>query len=185
MTPHFGGLWETAIKSVKRNFSRTEGTTKIFFENCTTLITQIKAIFNSRPLTASSSDANYPSTLTPAHFLIGRPLTAWPEPSQEDIWTLNRRLKSINNIVRQIVEQKVVRGLLDNTSTSTKIAQKKTSNSTPSMTLLSSRKTTRLQCYGHWQGLQKFLTEITRQYELSKLELKRDSTYDQKADLFH
>ena len=30
-----------------------------------------------------------------------------------------------------------------------------TSNSTPSMTLMSSRKTARLQCYDHWQGLQK------------------------------
>ena len=99
-TPHFGGVWEAAIKSM-RQFYRTVGTTKMSFGNFTALITQIEAILNSRPLTTPSSYANDPSALTPAIFLIGRPLTTLPEPSQEDIRTLNRRFKSINNIVRQ------------------------------------------------------------------------------------
>ena len=71
------------------------------FGNFTNLITQIEAILISRPLTAPSSDANDTSALTPTHFFIGRPLTALPEPSQEDNRTLSRRFKSINNIVRQ------------------------------------------------------------------------------------
>ena len=86
---------------MKRHFYRILGTTKMSFESFTTLITQIEAILISRTLTAASSDANDPSALTPAHFLIGRPLTALPEPSQEDNRTLNRRLKRINNIVIQ------------------------------------------------------------------------------------
>ena len=100
-TPHSGGLREAAIKSMTRHFYRTVGTTKMSFGNFPTLITQTEAIFNSRPLTAPSSDANDPSALTPAQFLIRRPLTALLEPSQEDNRTLNRRFKSINNIVRQ------------------------------------------------------------------------------------
>ena len=77
------------------------GTIKLSFENFTTMITQIEGILNSRPLAAPSSDANNPSLLAPAHFLIGRPLTALPEPSQEDNPTTNRRFDSINNMVRQ------------------------------------------------------------------------------------
>ena len=98
--PHFEGLWEAAIKSMKRHFYRTVGTTKMSFEDFTTLITHIEVILYSRPLTAPSSDAKDPSALTPAPFLIGRPLTVLPESSQEDNRTLKRRFKSINNIVR-------------------------------------------------------------------------------------
>ena len=70
-TPHFGGLWETSIKSMKSHFYSTVGTTKMFFENLTTSITQIEAIYSSRPLTAPSSDVDDPSALamTPALFL--------------------------------------------------------------------------------------------------------------------
>ena len=101
-TPHFGGLWEAAIKSMKRQFHWTVGAAKMSFEGFTTLITQIEAILNSlSPTDSPSSDANDPSALIPAQFLIGRPLTASPEPSQEDNRTLSRRFKSINNIVRQ------------------------------------------------------------------------------------
>ena len=71
------------------------------FETFTALITQIVAILNYRSLTVPSSNTNDPSALTPAYFLIGRPLTVFPGPSQQDNRTLNRRFKSINNIIRQ------------------------------------------------------------------------------------
>ena len=112
----------------------------------------------SSPAESSSSDDNDPSALTLAQFFIGPALTALPEPSQEDNRTLNRGFKSINNIVRQFCK-KMVSLLLDNTKGQNGTI---TSNSTPSMTLFSSMKTLRLQCCGHWQGLQKFSAEMTR-----------------------
>ncbi|XP_018395619.1 PREDICTED: uncharacterized protein LOC108774099 [Cyphomyrmex costatus] len=69
--PQFGGLWEAAIKMAKRHlFTITEGRV-LTYEEYSTLLTQIEAVLNSRPLTPISSDPADLSALTPAHFLVG------------------------------------------------------------------------------------------------------------------
>lgn len=77
--PHQGGLWESAIKSIKHHLKRVVGEHVLTLPEFTTLTAQIEAILNSRPLTPLSEDPKDPSALTPAHFLIGCPLTAVPE----------------------------------------------------------------------------------------------------------
>ncbi|GFV78760.1 integrase catalytic domain-containing protein [Trichonephila clavipes] len=80
-SPNWGGLWEANIKSLKYHFKRVAGNSKFSYEELLTLITQIEAILNSRPLTPLSSDVDNLEVLTLAHFLIGRPITAIVEPS--------------------------------------------------------------------------------------------------------
>ena len=81
-TPHFGGLWEAAVKSMKFHFKRVIGDIKLNFEELTTVLTQIESCLNSRPLTSlPTHDDDGIEALTPGHFLIGQPLECIPDSS--------------------------------------------------------------------------------------------------------
>jgi len=69
--PHFGGIWESAIKSAKYYLKRIVGDAALNFEEMYTALVLIKAVLNSCPLTPISNDPNDFSYLTPGHFLVG------------------------------------------------------------------------------------------------------------------
>jgi hypothetical protein len=77
--PHFGGIWEAAIKSIKIHLKKVIGSQVYTIEEFTTLVIRVEGILNSRPLTPLTGDPNDLSALTPGHFLIGRPISAIPE----------------------------------------------------------------------------------------------------------
>ncbi|GFW14063.1 integrase catalytic domain-containing protein [Trichonephila clavipes] len=68
-SPHFGGLWEAGVKSVKHHLKRAIGNLHFTFEEFETIMIQVEGILNSRPLTPLSSDADNFDVLTPGHFL--------------------------------------------------------------------------------------------------------------------
>ncbi|XP_055622077.1 uncharacterized protein LOC129765689 [Toxorhynchites rutilus septentrionalis] len=78
--PHFGGLWEAAVKVAKRHLYRQLGCSKLSFEDMCTILTQVEASMNTRPLLPMTDDPNDLAALTPAHFLIGTTITALPDP---------------------------------------------------------------------------------------------------------
>lgn len=83
--PHFGGLWEAGVRSLKHHFKRVAGARTLTQLELATLLCQIEACLNSRPISALHDDPNDLSVLTPGHFLIGRPIVCVPEESTAEI----------------------------------------------------------------------------------------------------
>ena len=90
--PHFGGLWEAAVKSAKHHLKRVIGQQRLDYEEFSTITAQVEACLNSRPLGALTSHSpDGISPLTPGHFLIGRELQAYPETAIKDDPSLFKR----------------------------------------------------------------------------------------------
>jgi hypothetical protein len=84
-TPHMGGLWEAGVKSVKYHLKRIL-TSHLTYEELTTLLCQIEACLNSRPLTIIDDfDTDTMQPLTSGHFLIGESPISVPAPSMKNI----------------------------------------------------------------------------------------------------
>ena len=96
--PHFGGLWEAVVKSMKRHLRRTVGLQKLSYEELNTFIIQIEASLNSRPITAMSNDPNDLRPLTPAHFLIGTHMEQIPQGCKGKDISMNQRFNLLEKL---------------------------------------------------------------------------------------
>lgn len=90
--PHFGGIWEAAVRSAKQLMIKTVGNHLLTLEEMSTILCRIEAALNSRPLTELSTDPHDLECLIPGHFLIGQPLLAVPEERvvENDLTIRNR-----------------------------------------------------------------------------------------------
>ncbi|XP_062704364.1 uncharacterized protein LOC134286719 [Aedes albopictus] len=83
--PHFGGLWESAVRSTKVHLLKVLGDTAVSYEDMTTLLAQVECCLNSRPLTPLSDDPEDLEALTPGHFLVTTSLQALLEENLTNI----------------------------------------------------------------------------------------------------
>ena len=96
--PHFGGLWEAAVKSAKYHLKRIVGAQLLTFEELSTICCNVESFLNSRPLgPVTSHDIDGLCPLTPSHFLIGRAARAYPKekidykPTTLQRWNICRK----------------------------------------------------------------------------------------------
>ena len=103
--PHFGGIWEAAVKAAKHCLKRTVGKTMLTFEELSTVCCQAEACINSRPYI--SQDSHNPAgemPLTPSHFLTGRPMGVYPELPEDPDLTLTNRWSLCKAMVQRFWE---------------------------------------------------------------------------------
>jgi len=91
---HFGGAWEKLVASTKNALKATLGNRCVDEEVFRTVIKNVQALINSRPLTHLSVDPNDPEPLTPNHFIHGRAFPHIPLDlvKEEDINSRTRHL---------------------------------------------------------------------------------------------
>ena len=102
--PHFGGLWEAAVRSMKRHLRRMTGSLIFTFEELTTVSCQIEAFLNSRPLLPLvSHNPDGLAILTAGHFLFMESPRAYPEdPAMPEEARLLQRWEKCQSVVRHL-----------------------------------------------------------------------------------
>ena len=73
----YGEWWERLVGLSKAALKKIVGRAYLSLETLQTVVTEIETIMNDCPLTYVSTNTDDPETLTPAHFVYGRRITAW------------------------------------------------------------------------------------------------------------
>jgi hypothetical protein len=91
LAPHFGGVWERLVRSAKIALRVVLRSKTISEEVLTTLLVEVEAMMNARPLTHLSVDPRDNSPMTPNHFLLLRAHPHVPPDVIEYSGSLSRR----------------------------------------------------------------------------------------------
>jgi hypothetical protein len=79
--PWHGGYWERLVELTKEAIKQMMDNARFPLKTFRTIVVEIEARLNDRPLTVVSSDLDGQETLTPSHLMIGRRLTTLPYDS--------------------------------------------------------------------------------------------------------
>ena len=108
--PWHGGFWERMVRSVKRCLKKAIGLASLSFGELHTLLVEIEATLNNRPLTFVYDDEQSIShALTPSHLIYGRQISSVPNDKHYDIVSTNqlltKRAKYHQRVLNQFIKQ--------------------------------------------------------------------------------
>ena len=79
--PWMGGFYQRIVGMTKATLQKVLGKARLNLEELTTIVTEVEAVLNDRPLTYVSDGV----PLTPSHLMCGRPLKSLPHPIYDDM----------------------------------------------------------------------------------------------------
>jgi len=97
-SPWMGGAWESLVKVTKKALETIINHKPVYEEQLHTVLVEVEATVNSRPLTALSDDVNDFSALTPNHFLHGKCLSNQIPGVDESNMNIRKRWKVVQAI---------------------------------------------------------------------------------------
>jgi hypothetical protein len=103
----WGGFWERLVRSVKRPLKKVIGKSSLSVDELQTILTEIEAVINARPITYVYGDdesVSYP--LMPSDLIYGRRITTQPNSSHHEVVSTNnsltKRIRHHKNVLRQL-----------------------------------------------------------------------------------
>jgi hypothetical protein len=119
--PWYGGFWERLIGLTKITLKRVLGRASVQLSELQTIVVEIEAILNDRPLRFVSSNIEDEQPLTPSHLLYGRRITALPHPLIEERNGLippSTKIPHLYNTLRILeLTSFIISGIVGDTST--------------------------------------------------------------------
>ena len=99
-SPHWGGAYERLIGLTKTCLKKVLGRSLVTFSELSTLLKEIQAVLNDRPLTYINSDIHDLQPLTPSQLLFGYNTTPLPYPPYDASEPFDPTFGDKNDILR-------------------------------------------------------------------------------------
>ena len=106
--PWYGGFWERLVGLTKTTIKKVLGRRHVSLRTLETIVVEIEAVLNNRPLTFVSSEASDPEPLTPSYLLYGRRITCLPYQMMETDEVLDPSYGEASQICRQAKVQAAI-----------------------------------------------------------------------------
>lgn len=98
-SPHRGAFYERMNRSLKEPLRKVLGRARLNYSEMYSILTDIEAALNQRPLTYLGSDPMNPQPITPSHLAIGRSLQTLPTVASTKEISLSKRYKHVQTLL--------------------------------------------------------------------------------------